>query len=367
MESWIRRLENELCDAQDEGSEFRAKLVFEGARTVVEQSLTLPQDSSPTVTCPVAIEDGNIGYLLLAIVDNEPQGVLLDTPEEGYGFESGTLSTSVIDPGAGQSLTVPRQAYHPPKELYQGSSLAQVIDQIVPQRRRASLKEEIRLSPANLELLMGIHRVLSKETHQLGLAVSDLFRRCERLKDEFRAQIYRTSQLAMRIDAVTGDDEVPDDENAVVGSARIDKRLAGVRDRQGELNAQYDRIRRKLASVGGGELSEKEGCYLEELDVMDRALEPSRRDESELDAPTWKRLHELKSLKEELKAQANDALKGGKNERDQGPSVKVPSQSRMRENEEVERLLEREIALVEEALKRLRGLGVEVPGLGTGN
>jgi nucleoporin NUP82 len=368
MESWIRKLENELCEPQIEGADFRSKLLFEGARTLVENPLPFPpmwRGPEPR-SATIVVEDGNIGYLLLGIVGDRPISAQLDAPDDGYLLENGDLSRSVVTAGVDSTQPDgPRQPYQPAKELYNRSKLAAVIEEQVPQRRRGTLKEEVRLSPANLELLMHVHRVLSQETHQLGLAVADLFRRCERMRDELKEQIWRAGELKVKIDGVTGDDEVLSEHDSgsdvAVGTAKIENRIEGVRERQEKLTAQYDRIRRKLASVGPPELSEKEALWVDEIAVMDRALlrpQPTPKDDDEI--PTSQRLNEVKRLKQELKKQAEEALEAARLEQRSAP-VKVPSVSRKLENEQVERLLERETALVEAATQRLQSLGISIP------
>ena len=57
------------------------------------------------------------------------------------------------------------------------------------------------------------------------------------------------------------------------------------------------------------------------------------------------------------------ASSGGRDERTeaQGGRVKVPSQSRKQEQEQIEALLQREADLVEVATQRLRSLGIAIP------
>ena len=129
------------------------------------------------VTAVAVIEDGNVGYLLLTTVDGEPQAALLDAPEDGLPTQEELAEYMAI---TGPTKEV-RQAWQPSKELYEPFDLYGSIN--IPARHRGALKDEIRLSPANLGLLMDVHRVLSAQTSKLQLAVSDLFNRATRLQD----------------------------------------------------------------------------------------------------------------------------------------------------------------------------------------
>ncbi|KAF2469371.1 uncharacterized protein BDR25DRAFT_326220 [Lindgomyces ingoldianus] len=364
LEPWIRKLENELSEPEKEGAEFRSRLLFEGASTLVETCINKPTEE---VTSCVAIENGNIGYLLLTIIGQEPCAVIFDAPEDGLPNEEEIKDYLAIE-GPVPEI---RPVYQAPKELYAPSQVAAVLDQVVPSRHKALLKEEVRLSPANLELLMTVHKVLSQETHRLGLAVSDLFRRCERLQDEFKNQIFRTAQLSTRIDSITGEDEVPSDNGSdafVYGNAKIEDRLEKVKTRQKHLNARYEAIRKKMVNVGGPDLSEKESDWIEELQTMDRSLEQSAErltdDQDGSAVPAWQRLEHVKTAKVDLTVAVEKAAKDGKEKQAQKQApggVKVPSQSRRQENEHIEALLQRESDLVEAATNRLRSMGISIP------
>jgi nucleoporin NUP82 len=260
-----------------------------------------------------------------------------------------------------------RQAWQPPKELYEPFDLYGSIN--IPARHRGALKDEIRLSPANLGLLMDVHRVLSAQTSKLQLAVSDLFNRATRLQEEFRDQIYRTSEIATNIDSVTGNDQAGSENGSTYGSANIDDRMEKAIARQDRINARYEALRRKMVSIGSSELSEKESNWIEELQTMDSAIDPSSEtltdnvDGSE--RPAWQRLDRLKEVHKEQAQQIEAAMRNAKqtseSEQARGTGVKVPSYSRKAENEQVQELIQRNSFLVEAATDRLRSLGINVP------
>ncbi|KAH9881107.1 hypothetical protein J1614_001601 [Plenodomus biglobosus] len=375
IEPWIRKLENELSEPQTEGSDFRLKRVLDSANTTVEQYLQRRPTGNVAeqdVTSAVVIEDGNVGYLLLTTVNSEPVAVLLDAPEEDLPSVDEIAGYMAI---SGPAKEV-REPWQPPKEFYEPFDIRSAIN--IPSRHRSSLKEEIRLSPANLELLMDVHRVLSVQTSKLQHAVSDLFNRATRLQEEFRDQVYRTSQIASNIDSVTSgpdttDSASHDDDEASNGATHISNRLDRVKQRQEEITARYEALRRKMSSIATSELSDKEADWIQELQLIDSTLDASSRtlssdiDGSE-DTPVFERMQRLKRKKQEVLDQAREAahMSGsspppGEHEHRRQPAVKVPSHTRKAENEVVAELMRRNEVLVEAAVERLKGLGVVLP------
>lgn len=362
MEAWIRKLEIELSEPHAEGADFRLQRLLGSASSQVDQYLERRPSSStaePEVTSAVVVEDGTVGYLLLTTVNDEPQAALLDAPEDGVPTEE-ELAEYLNSAVPTKEV---REAWQPPKELYEPFDLLGSIN--IPARHKASLRDEVRLSPANLELLMDVHRVLSTQTEKLQKAVADLFNRATRLQDEFRDQVYRTAEVIPKIDAVTGNDEEPSDNGSVYGTAQIDDRLEQVRKRQDTINARYETLRRKMINIGSNELSEKETAYIEELQTMDSSVDKSHRtltdDVDGTEVPAWQRLNKLKELHTTLAKQVQDASQEVQDEQAPAASVRVPSYSRKQETEHIQELLDRNTALVEAATTRLRSLGVAIP------
>ncbi|PSN72171.1 hypothetical protein BS50DRAFT_630245 [Corynespora cassiicola Philippines] len=363
LESWIRKLENELSEPQQEGAGFRLKRLLDSASTHAEKCIQGRPRNEPDqedVTAAVIIEDGNIGYLLLTSIDDEPHAVILDAPEDGVPTAEEIAEWWTV-PGPARTT---RQPWRPRKELYEPIDLHAAIDRIVPARHKATFKDEIRLSPANLELLLGAHKVLAHHTHRLQTAVADLFNQCERLRQEFRDQIYRTAQLVPKIDSATGSDEVDAGSGARI-NARVEERLERVKTRQEEINARYENLRRKMAMVGGTELSEREAAWLDELQLLGSALDKNQRtltdDIDGSEVPAWKRIETLKSKKQTIEEQIQELRKGNEEQERTPAAVRVPAHSRKQENEQVEALLQQEAALVEAATNKLRSLGVSIP------
>ncbi|KAF2681773.1 hypothetical protein K458DRAFT_406358 [Lentithecium fluviatile CBS 122367] len=362
VEPWIRKLETELSEPQSEGSAFRLKRLLESATTIVEQCIQRqPADQRKEVTSSVIVEDGNVGYVLLTTIDNEPQAAVLDAPEDGDPTDE-----DIVNYMKAPALSkVVREPWQPPKELWEPFDLRAAID--VPTRYRNSLKEDITLSPANLQILMNTHRVLAAHTDRLQHAVSDLFSRCQRLQDEYRDQILRTAHLIPKIDAVTGNGENgADGESSAYGTTKIEDRFERVKAKQEAMNSRFQALRKKMTGMAGTELSEKEASFVQELQTLESSLDREARTlTGEIDGsetPAWERLGKVKEMKKTLAKEINEASKASSEERAHA-SVKVPSHSRKQENEQVQRLLQHQTDLLEATTNRLKSFGISIPPL----
>ncbi|KAF2821866.1 hypothetical protein CC86DRAFT_358928 [Ophiobolus disseminans] len=363
LEPWVRKLENELSQPQTEGADFRIQRLLESANSTVELCLQRRWSGSlaeQEVTSTVVIEDGNVGYLLLTSVDNEPHAAFLDAPESGLPTKDEIAAYMHISTPPKEV----REAWQPPRELYEPIDLLSSIN--ISTRHRTAMKEEVKLSPSNLELLMQVHRVLASKTHQLQLAVSELFNRATRLQEEFRDQVWRTAQVTSQIDAVTGNDDSASDNGSLYGSGKIDERLDKVRSRQEKLNNRYEALRSKMNKINTTELSEAEARLVGELSTMSSSVDKSNTtltsDADGTQVPAWQRIETIKELKKTLAREVQKAAKesSGTDER-RKESMKVPSHSRKQENEQIHELLARNTVLVEAATQRLRTLGIAIP------
>ncbi|KAJ4295078.1 hypothetical protein N0V90_007086 [Kalmusia sp. IMI 367209] len=360
MEPWIRKLETELSEPQSEGADFRLQRLLESTTSVAEKCVRRNvNDTKKDVTSCVVIEDGNVGYMVLTAFDNEPQAVTLDAPEEGLPTEQEIAEYMEFAGPEGEL----REPWQPPKEFWEPFDLYASLQTF--HRSRASWKEEIKLSPANLEVLMSTHRVLAEHTEKLQRQVSDLFNRCQRLQDEYRDQIGRAAALVPKIDAITGRDEA-DDGSDLYGSAIIEDRLQKVHSRQEAQKARYLSLRRKMASVSATQLSEKEALFVEELQTMEGSLDPAERrltdDVDGSEVPVWERMGKIKDVKETLSKEVEAGSRAGSEERPVS-SVKVPSYSRKAEHEQIQAMLQHQTDLLEATANRLRGFGVTMASI----
>lgn len=387
---WLQTLENEL-QGSGVGTQFRIDVFRSGPGTLRERILLFKRDQvSSTDTAPTAclvLQDSDLGYFLLTAVDNQPQAATLDTPDTqlkglddgGELFYEQEANLLAIGPA--------RSAYEPPSSFWQESALTTFLDKHVPGRHKRILKEEIRLSHATLDLMTETHRILSQETHQLGLAAADLFRRCERLQVEFREQIKRVKEIADRIDQVLGEDADDYEANgATKGKEALSERLETARERQKALLGRYEETRKRSAQIGGRDLSEKEQAWIAEIEKLKISLlDPESEDASSSDteandepqdpdqnqqhddqhsAPQpqqhpYQRLHLAKSLLADLLSQAKAAQQHQESS-DSNPSEsepKVPPALRKAKVAQIMGLLEREYVFPDFFCLRMPCLG----------
>ncbi|MCJ1433685.1 hypothetical protein MMC27_003049 [Xylographa pallens] len=372
LEPWIGKLEDELRSNGSEGAgtEFRVDILAEIAESFREQVLRYNHKADDShalhITTPVVLQDSVLGYFLLTTHDDQPQAVILDSPfdqntrdrdySSGYEYEP---DLKMITQGLAKS------AYQPPQTLWAESALARFKDTHVQSRHKKLLKEEIRLSSATLHVMTEAHRVLSEETHQLGIAASDLFRRCERLQEEFRDQIRRANEVASRVERLNDEDADDYDEsnsNSARGSARLDRRLLNARKRHDNISARHEALRRKLMRAGNRELSNKEQSWITETHKMATSILTTEDDDAialeDQKHDLVERYNEARALANDLVNQARDASKSSESEGKSIGMFKVPPDIRKEKVGKVMALLERETALVGAVQERLERISL---------
>lgn len=309
LDPWVQNLEKELKDSEILGAPLRIDIIKNGPSTFRQSILSFDQDrdsasgSALPVTACLNLQDSDLGYFLLTLVGGQPKAATLDEPHQQYD-----KPVSNIDDPEGDDLMPDmnllnlgpaRSIYYPPDAFYTDSALPRFLDTHVESRHRRTMKEEVRLSTVALDLMTQAHRLLSQETHKLGLAASDLFRRCERLQDELRDQINRAKEVAQRTEKVAGEDADPYlDSNRGWRSPTLDERLENAQSRQVELADRYEALRKKFSSVGGKTLSEKEQLWIAEVDGTHKTVTtpPEHEEDEELASELWHRCREVISL-----------------------------------------------------------------------
>ena len=389
--SWARALEREVKDTGVAGADFRIDLLLRGMKSDVQALVQMSQAqlgrASNRISACTVLEDSDLGHFMLAEVNGQPFAVTLANIDggeretnlavdldlsltgpmvgaDGVGSRIGDFarSGSTIDDfgetTADGTMIEFRPKYQPPEIFWQRSALRSTVEAHLQNRqhrkREQLLSDEVRLSVATLELMTEAHRTLSTETHQLGIAVADLFRRCERLRDEFAEQIGRVDELATRIEGVVGydveDDDDVDSDNAVEGrgegeageagerraksTTRIEQRMEHARLRQAELTARHREIRGRLSKLGAPPLTKAEESWASEVQELRQTIAEGGKggrgsrnsddvDESAADEPESKsfssstmsrsrpaektRLDEIKKVAGELVQQAKEA------------------------------------------------------------
>ncbi|TKA74344.1 hypothetical protein B0A55_05518 [Friedmanniomyces simplex] len=381
---WTNMLEADLASDSDAGVDFRLKMLLESAKTAVSQIITVPAKPERNVNAVMAICDpASIGYVLLTAAANTPFATVLELPiHPSHAYAPDELTSAGALPAP-----EPRAPYEPAEAFYQASALPQLL-KIASEKRLlgSDLKAQVRFSPATLQLMTDAHRAMSSETHRLGLAAADLFRRCERMQAELREQVRKVNEIAQKVDVVVGEETDAGSDNETAprfsGKEKIERRIQQSEDKTRQLNEKVDVLRKKMMSLGGKQLSAKEQAFASEVETLNRSLQPAVAPEAPTEpatllhmenSPSSKREHEqeradsltgrfeaVRALRERLVRQVEDeAARKAEKETEGGEGKGGPmamSGFRSRRMEQVRSLLERETALVEGVGERLARL-----------
>ena len=362
LDPWVQSLEQELQGNEILGAPFRMDIIKNGPGTLRERMLAFNHEqdlvSDSSVASCLVFEDSDLGYFLMTPVNGEPKAAILEKPRpdpeapiKEEENEPSLVSMADIDvlPLRGPA----REVYQAPKIFSQGSSLPDFFDKNVPSHHRKLMTSDVRMSSATLGLMTSAHRFISYETHLLGVAAADLFRRCERLLDELRDQISRANELAHRTDVVVGEDADRYLGNSIrKGHAALDERLQRARSKQQELVSRHKKVLEKF-SMAGEDLSEKEKLWFAEVDqtadlvgvgTEKQDQEQSEEGEGQESEPEiLQRYQDLRDLTADLVARAKEAAEQGHNEQTNGDGIHViPSDIRKERVTKVMKLLERE-------------------------
>ena len=288
LDPWISKLQQELENSEKLGAPLRIENIKNGPGTLRERVLSFADEETETsnsVPSCLIFKDSDLGHFLLTLTDGEPRAVTFDQPYEAY-----VKSEDVDDQDGGVALPdmdllnlgPVREPYRESESFYIESSLPRFLEKHVTERHKRLFRDQIRLSTATLDMMTQAHRVLSQETHRVGLAASDLFRRCERLQEELRDQIKRARDLAERTDKIAGDDADPYVESIKSKEKpSLEARLAKIKERQEELTARYETVRKKFIKVEGKPLSDKEQLWISEVGKVNGMIEPAPDEEKD--------------------------------------------------------------------------------------
>ena len=297
-EPWVRGLERELQSTATAGAFFRMEILTNGPGTLRERILNFEDIQGHLTSSPsaaVVFHDSDLGYFVLTAVNGVPQAVILDQPDSVLEEE---VMQDIVPRSSGESsllaLAPARQPYVPSAALWDTSSLPQFANNHVSNRHKKAFKDEIRLSALTLDLMTRAHRVLSEETHTLGVAAADLFRRCERLQDELRVQISRVREIA---DSASNFADAEDQEN--IGSEkpkeRIEERLEAAQARHAKIVSRFDELSKKLRKCKQP-LNDQERAYGAEVAKISDSIigtgdgdQEDEKDKSKL----WNRIGEV--------------------------------------------------------------------------
>ncbi|TQB71227.1 hypothetical protein MPDQ_007698 [Monascus purpureus] len=376
---WVQRLEAELQSEDTSGSAFRLQVLCEGLASSRERVIQVDDeaDSSAVVksqkahlASSIVFYDYDVGYLLLTYRSSLPYAAILDSPE--VSFPSLTDLPALEAPGQlpGPSLPLPRRPpYQVPAIFYSGSPLESFVEKHVPHRQRHTLKEQVRLSPATLDMVAAAHRILSAHTNALERAASDLFRRCELLGGEIRDQLKQLGDVAERIHGVSS--ELEEDGKWKEGSRSgdaLDKRLQAAKDRQKNLVQRYENLRNRILNSGGRPLSRKEEAWISEVNVLSESVgEPDQTSEGGRQTLS-ERLEDIKTIASSLlseaksiSAKAPPSEPGSPARGLSTPSAKgIPQRLQRARTADTMRMVERESAVIDAITSRLERLNTSI-------
>ncbi|KAJ5605597.1 hypothetical protein N7510_008378 [Penicillium lagena] len=368
LSSWVQRLETELQAEDPAGSAFRLQVLCDGTVAqrqqilrVLETDIVSPQDH---LAASLVFYDFDLGYLLITHHPSQPYAAAMDAPEDSLAVENRLYDHKPPLPHS-PALAPQRPPYQVPAVLYAQSPLEAFIEKNVPHRQRHTLKEQVRLSPATLDLVAAAHRLLSAHTNALERAASDLFRRCERLQGEMHDQLKQLSDVAERIKGVTS--EVGEDGRHKEGTRNgeaLDRRLQAAKDKQSYLIQRYDNLRKKVLNSGGRPLSEKEKSWIAEVETLSQSLtDEAPEDEENQEQHLAHRLETVKQLAVDLVATTKAVLAKAPSPAEPGsPSSpgsaqpKVPQRLQRARVADAMRMVERESAVIDAITLRLERL-----------
>ncbi|EME45042.1 hypothetical protein DOTSEDRAFT_70922 [Dothistroma septosporum NZE10] len=280
---WVTALEDELAAPQPdgEGIGFRLNVIMESASTsvtTVNKSRSPLQDISASVAMLDHV-DAELGYVVLTLAQHQPLATILDIPVA----TSHALQPEAQAVAGAFAAHVPRAPYHPDPVFDKPTALPEYINKWRQDSARGiggDIKGQVRFSSDTLQKITKAHQVLSHDTHALGLAAADLYRRCEAMVEEMKFQIERVKELSNRVNSVTGEDEFPDQSTAGPelvrgGKDKIQKRIEDRQERTVAIRERVESLRRKMRNVGGKEMSAKERAFAEEVAKLQKTVLPA--------------------------------------------------------------------------------------------
>lgn len=356
LTSWIFRLESELNSDSEAGTDFRIGLLV-NSQSSRDRIYSQP---SADVTVPLAaanlIRDPDVGYFLLSATPYDPVSLTFETPEvdlapirqESPVYER-ELSMAPLD------FYEPRPVFNPSHAFDEGSALPMLLERLRTSRHKTVVNQEVRLSPLTLQIFTDAHKVLADETHRLGMAAAEVFRRCELLQSELKQQVMKANEVKGKIDTINGAHRDGEADNAM-----YDRRIVAARDRQGQLASRLDNLRKIVGKATTRDLSAKERAFVEEVRALHASVSESASGEPAASSKTqstqlWKRLADVKRLQEELVTEVEALKRAADGETSPAPSteMRIPQDIRRQKMQHIQRLLARETALVEAVTARL--------------
>lgn len=359
---WVFRLESEIQDAGGAGSEFRLGLLVNSHNSIRERLYTQssPDISSPLAACSV-ISDPDVGYAAISATPYDPVVVIFDTPEDDFLLvkeeeeeEETPVPEISVEPSQPLYSYEPRPAFQASHVFDQNSQLPMLLERLRSSRHRVTVSQELRLSPLTLQVLTEAHKILSEETYRLGLAASELFLKCDRMRSEMQDHLAKAAETKAKIDKIVGGG--PEGEGS--DRERIDERIERARRRHEALAGRLEDLRKAVSQKTGRELSSQEKSWIEEVRGMEAGVLGTSSSVAASKTPNKlakKRVEEVTRLAAELLREA-DGLEKASREGKGRAEVRVPGEIRKAKLQQVKELLSREEAMVAAVSGRLERL-----------
>ena len=361
---WVFRLESEIQDAGSQGSEFRLGLLVNSHNSVRERLYTQPSAdaTAPLAACSV-ISDPDLGYAAISATSYDPVVLIFDTPDDEFTLvkeeeEDDVSSVREVPTEPSQPLYTyePRPAFQVSHVFDQDSQLPVLLERLHSSRHRVTVSQEVRLSPLTLQVLTEAHRMLSEETHRLGLAASELFIKCDRMRAEMQEHLAKAAETKSKIDKIVG----RGDGEGASDRERIGGRITRARERHEELAERLEGLRRAVTQKARRELSSQERSWVEEVKGLEASVLGTSSAVAVARAPARgvaRRVEEVEGLAGELLREVEGLDKGGAAAGGNGRAeVRVPGEIRRAKVQQVRELLSREEAMVAAVSGRLEKL-----------
>ena len=295
LDEWSSRLAEEVNSVGNTDSGLKTRLISACSSDVciVEEIINSSQTPTDALSTPVVVDDADLGYLLLSSSSSEALAVTLDPPRQStleadpdFRASQNRMSMQLVEIGTDEiddSEPLPsRAAYVPPSIFYTNARTPfQELRKSFTHRQTSLVADSpMRLSPAMLDIMTSTHRALSRYTTELESGAAELFRRCERLREELGDQVKQMAELADRLQRLKhtegdGDHQEP--------RKPPEERLAVAQEKQESMSKRYDALRRKVAKVNSArkELSAKEVSWISEIDELSGVVEQKPGDADE--------------------------------------------------------------------------------------
>lgn len=302
FDDWMARMGSELTDAAEANDRLLTRLdtICRSQVAVLDSIIDNKEPASDPLSAPAIIDDLDLGYLAIttsstsahcATFDQAHLRSMLLRESTSLGVSqslSRQLANTSITDADNHADVPPSRAVYAPSRVFDMTaeySITQLKQRLPPQQKRILTEQPMRLSPAMLDVMTSAHRTVSSYTADLETAASELFRRCERLREELGEQVKQMSDLADRLHHIK---QQADGEDVRPGEEKLthDKRLEIVRNKQKDLRHRFEELRRKAgkASSSKKELSKKEIAWVEEIETLNHKVGDKEAAEQEKDA-----------------------------------------------------------------------------------